>query len=108
VNQIATIIEIVIEKVGKNLQIVAQRRLISRHRNDCFDPEVGQRENEKPSNLLGLAATYSPTSSDAVPSALQHLTAGFGMGTGCFACAMTTKPKKSLVYNAHLDTYPIV
>ena len=33
-------------------------------------------------NLLGLAMTYSPTSYDAVPSALRHLTAGFGMGPG--------------------------
>ena len=32
--------------------------------------------------LLGLAVTYSPTSLDAVPSALGHLTAGFGMGPG--------------------------
>src|SRR6056297_174942 len=30
----------------------------------------------------GLAATYSPTSFDAVPLARRHLTAGFGMGPG--------------------------
>ena len=32
--------------------------------------------------LLGLAVTYSPTPYDAVPSALRHLTAGFGMDPG--------------------------
>ena len=31
--------------------------------------------------LLGLAVTYSPTSWDAVPSALRRLTVEFGMGS---------------------------
>jgi len=35
--------------------------------------------------LVDLAATYSPTSNDAVPSALGRFTAEFGMGSGAAA-----------------------
>ena len=39
---------------------------------------AGRRER----TLVGLAATYSPASWDAVPSAPRRLTAEFGMGSG--------------------------
>jgi hypothetical protein len=38
-----------------------------------------------------LAATYSPASWDAVPSALRVFTAEFGMGSGVWPLAMTTR-----------------
>ena len=38
-----------------------------------------------------LAATYSPTSEDAVPLALRVFTAEFGMGSGVCPLAITTR-----------------
>ena len=40
------------------------------------------RDREIRCSSSGLAASYSPTSSDAVQSAQRHLTAEFGMGSG--------------------------
>ena len=42
----------------------------------------------------GLAATYSPASWDAVPSARRRLTAEFGMGSGVSLALLTTRPGK--------------
>ncbi len=42
----------------------------------------------------GLAATYSPTRSRAVPSALRVFTAEFGMGSGVGPLAMATRPSE--------------
>ena len=44
--------------------------------------------------LAGLAASYSPASLGAVPSALRAFTAEFGMGSGGAPPAMTTRPAK--------------
>jgi hypothetical protein len=43
---------------------------------------LGRRHGERENMGVGLAATYSPASWDAVPSARRGLTAGFGMGPG--------------------------
>jgi len=53
---------------------------------------VIKRANAAVVRSTGLAVTYSPTSWDAVPSALRRLTAEFGMGSGVSLAAVATKP----------------
>ena len=49
-----------------------------------------------------LAATYSPTPSDAVPSALRVFTAEFGMGSGVLPLAKATRPSMNGARSAHV------